>query len=161
MTSRAQRGYLAERGSVSVFTVFFTIIVIFLAAMLVDLGDVMNSRERAADIAEQAARAAAEAINVQELRAGSGPVVIDQSEAAANAEQLVQDYASPGSGINATLDPPVRFPSAREATVTVTVTTTPIFTGIFGGSFTETVTESACAEPGITTGEPCPNGVVG
>ena len=48
-----------ERGSVAVFTVVFAVAVVFLTALIVDGGIAMNARERAADIAEQAARAAA------------------------------------------------------------------------------------------------------
>lgn len=59
-----------ERGSVAVFTVVFAVAVIFLTALIVDGGIAMNAKERAADIAEQAARAAAGNINIAGLRAG-------------------------------------------------------------------------------------------
>jgi hypothetical protein len=145
-------GRRADRGSVSVFVVFFTIIVLFLMVMLVDLGDVMNAKERAADIAEQAARAGADSLNLQSLHT-SGAVVIDPSAATTNAEDLVSQYKNV-SHIDALLRLPLLFPRPREVTATVTVTTTPIFAGLIG-TFTETATESACAEFGITTGAVC------
>src|ERR1022692_4894466 len=59
----------SQRGSIAVFTVVFAIAVIFLTALILDGGIAMNAKERAADIAEQAARAAAGNIDVQALRA--------------------------------------------------------------------------------------------
>ena len=59
----------SERGSIAVFTVVFAIAVIFLTALILDGGVAMNAKERAADIAEQAARAAAGNIDVKALRA--------------------------------------------------------------------------------------------
>src|SRR5450759_4709566 len=59
----------SERGSIAVFTVVFAIAVIFLTALILDGGIAMNAKERAADIAEQAARAAASNIDVRALRA--------------------------------------------------------------------------------------------
>ena len=53
----------ADRGSISVLVVFFTLIALALASLLVDVGNALNARERAADIAEQAARAGANDIS--------------------------------------------------------------------------------------------------
>lgn len=132
-----------DRGSVSVFVVFFTITVLLLASMLVDLGDAVNAQERAADLAEQAARAAADSLNLQSLR--DGQVVIDQGTACASAAQLVANYAQT-SGLRATLAGPLcRYPRADKVTVWVSITTTPVITVGFG-SFTMTAHESACAE---------------
>src|SRR5258708_37280510 len=57
-----------ERGSVAVFTVVFAIAVVFLTALILDGGVAMNAKERAASIAEQAARAAADNIDIAALR---------------------------------------------------------------------------------------------
>ena len=51
------------------FTVVFAVAVVFLTALIVDGGIAMNAKERAADIAEQAARAAAGNIDIARLRA--------------------------------------------------------------------------------------------
>jgi Flp pilus assembly protein TadG len=143
----------ADRGSVTVFAVIFTIGVIFLALMLADLGNRMNAEERAADTAEQAARAAADTLNQNELRVGN--VVIDEGAACNAADNLVAQYSN-ASGIDAvvtTCQAPTRL-QPRQATVTVMVTTTSIFSALIGG-YTVKVTESACAEFGITTGAAC------
>ena len=68
------RGAAGDRGSMSVFTVIFSVVVFLLAGLLVDGGAAINARLRAADIAEQAARSAADQIDVEHLRAtGQAP----------------------------------------------------------------------------------------
>ncbi|MEU8272535.1 pilus assembly protein TadG-related protein [Sphaerisporangium sp. NPDC049002] len=52
----------------SVFVVIFSVVVFMLAGLLVDGGAALNARLRASDIAEQAARAAADQIDVENLR---------------------------------------------------------------------------------------------
>ncbi|GAA3831228.1 hypothetical protein GCM10022226_60290 [Sphaerisporangium flaviroseum] len=52
----------------SVFVVIFSVVVFLLAGLLVDGGAAINARLRASDIAEQAARAAADQIDVENLR---------------------------------------------------------------------------------------------
>src|SRR5437660_310649 len=56
---RDRRRLRGDRGTFALWTVLFTIAAIFLTALLVDGGDAINAKERAADLAEQAARAAA------------------------------------------------------------------------------------------------------
>lgn len=139
-----------ERGSVSLFVVFFAIAALTLAGLLVDLGGAVNAQERAADVAEQAARAAAGTIDVVSLR--RGVVAIDQGTACASAQALIQSYAST-SGIDAVMSDCV-YPSARQVTVYVSVTTTPVISAFFG-RFTMRAHESACAEFGISKGVGC------
>ena len=141
----------AERGSVAVFVVFFTVVALALASLLVDVGNAVNAQERAADLAEQAARAAANSISVAGLR--NGTVVIDQATACATAQQLVRAYAQ-SSGIDAGMAAPCTYPSPRQVTVYVSITTTPIISSFFG-SFTMKAHETACAEYGITQGVAC------
>lgn len=149
MTKRARIPRRGEQGSASLFVVFFAIAALALASMLVDLGNAVNAQERAADLAEQAARAAANAIDVASLR--SGNVVIDQATACASAQTLIQQYAS-SSGIQATMTQPCTYPGPRQVTVYVSVTTTPVI-GHF--SFTMRAHETACAEFGVTQGVAC------
>jgi Flp pilus assembly protein TadG len=59
-----------DRGSVSVWVVIFAFVTMILLTLVVDGGQVMIAKSRAADIAEQAARAAADDINPATLRAG-------------------------------------------------------------------------------------------
>ena len=84
-----------ERGSVAVFTVVFAVAVLFLTALIVDGGIAMNARERAADIAEQAARAAAGTIGIAGLRAG-GVAAIGPG-ACGRAASLVSAYSQQDS----------------------------------------------------------------
>src|SRR5262252_6787933 len=132
----------AERGSVTVFVVFFAIVALALASLLVDVGNAVNAQERAADLAEQAARAAANAINVTDLR--SGTVTIDQATACTDANNLIQAYAQ-ASQVHAAMTQPCTYPNPRQVTVYVSVTTTPLITTFFG-SFTMRAHETACAE---------------
>jgi hypothetical protein len=153
--ARSQPGHgqpsRAERGSVTVFVVFFSIVALALASLLVDLGNAVNAQERAADLAEQAARAAANAINVADLR--NGTVIIDQTRACADAMSLIQAYAQ-ASRLQASMTQPCTYPTTRQVTVYVSVTTTPLISTFFG-SFTMKAHETACAEYGITQGVAC------
>ena len=73
------------------FTVVFAVAVVFLTALILDGGMAMNAKERAADIAEQAARAAADNIDVATLR-GTGVAAIGPG-ACPLAGNLVAAYA--------------------------------------------------------------------
>jgi len=148
---RGGAGPGAERGSVTLFAVFFTLVALALASLLVDVGNAVNAQERAADLAGQAARAAANAISVAGLR--SGTVAIDQASACADALSLIRAYAA-ASRVDATMTAPCTYPSPRQVTVYVSITTTPLISAFFG-SFTMKAHETACAEFGITQGVGC------
>lgn len=145
----------ADRGSVTLFVVIFTITALILASMLVDLGSAVNAQERAADVAEQAARAAADTIDTASLR--SGDVVIDTATACQNAKAVIDRYDQL-SGVQAALQPGAGCvysgAGPRQVTVYVQVVTTPVISTIFG-SFTMKAHETACAEFGITEGVAC------
>jgi Flp pilus assembly protein TadG len=141
----------AERGSAALFVVFFAVAVLALAGLLVDVGNAINAKERAADLAEQAARAAANSIDVASLRAGT--VSIDRNTACVNAQALIQTYAST-SGVRAAMTGPCTYPTPRQVTVYVSVTTTPMISAFFG-DFTMHAHETACAEFGILQGVGC------
>jgi putative Flp pilus-assembly TadE/G-like protein len=141
----------AAQGSVTAFVVFFTLVALALASLLMDVGNAVNAQERAADLAEQAARAAANAIDVADLRTGT--VAIDQTRACADALGLIQAYAA-ASRVDAAMTGPCTYPSPRQVTVYVSVTTTPLISTFFGG-FTMKAHETACAEFGITQGVGC------
>jgi Putative Flp pilus-assembly TadE/G-like len=138
-----------ERGSVTLLVVFFTIIALVLASLLVDVGNALGARERAADIAEQAARAGAGDIDIAALRAGT--VAIDTATACAQALNLVAAYgARAGMAARGQCAPP----SPQRITVTVYVTTRPLIAASLGNF---TVHASATAQPvcGITHGGQC------
>lgn len=90
-----------ERGSMSVFTVLFSVVVFLLAGLLVDGGAAINARLRAADVAEQAARAGADRIDVEYLRATGQVRLLDEGEVCARADEVISAYGTadvtPGS----------------------------------------------------------------
>jgi Flp pilus assembly protein TadG len=103
---------LRDRGSISLWLVIFTFTTLALLILVVDGGQTMNAKSRAADIAEQAARAAADDINVTNLRgltaAGGNTVQLagnacDLDPQTGPAAQLVANYASGVPGATATL----------------------------------------------------------
>jgi len=94
----------ADRGSVSLWLVIFAFTTIALLVLVVDGGQTMNAKSRAADIAEQAARAAADDVNVGQLRGGTiglGGNACDLKQGPA--AQLVASYAAGVPGATATL----------------------------------------------------------
>ena len=142
-----------DRGSVAVFTVVFAVAVIFLTALIVDGGNAMNARERAADIAGQAARAAANDISPATLRqgipAGATGFPIDWDTACGYAQQVVEQYGASLTGTTVVMSGcPGQDSSPTQASITVQVTTKPLIGGGILGTFTETATGTATSECG-------------
>ncbi|MEU0516817.1 pilus assembly protein TadG-related protein [Streptosporangium sp. NPDC006007] len=88
------RGAAGDRGSMSVFTVIFSVVVFLLAGLLVDGGAAINARLRAADIAEQAARSAADQIDVEHLRATGQARLLGQDTVCAKAGEVIAAHAT-------------------------------------------------------------------
>ncbi|MFI7127443.1 pilus assembly protein TadG-related protein [Nonomuraea sp. NPDC050153] len=88
---------MSERGSMSVFTVLFSVVVFLLAGLLVDGGAAINARLRAADVAEQAARAGADEIDVDHLRATGQTRLLGEDQVCARADEIVA--AQGGEGV--------------------------------------------------------------
>jgi Flp pilus assembly protein TadG len=150
MTRGPGRGALArrrieDRGSVSLWVVIFAFTTIALLILVVDGGQVMNAKSRAADVAEQAARAAADDLNVASLRSGSGVTLAgDACDPGGPAANLVAVYAKGIPGTTATMTS-CEETAAQPLTVTVTVTvnaTPALPVGVFK-TITATATESA------------------
>jgi Flp pilus assembly protein TadG len=156
-----------DRGSVALWVVIFTFAVLVLATFVVDGGQLMNARERAADMAEQAARATVNDLDITALR--SGQIVISPGACApgAPAASLVASYAR-GAGVTAAVPASyhsqpgcttgtVRTAAGQQhfATVTVEITTQPVIPiGIFG-SYQVPATQTAFLDCGITQGVAC------
>jgi len=143
LTRRRRRAGRRERGSVTVFTVVFALAVMFLLALVIDGGIAMNAKQRAADIAGQAARAAADTVNLATLRS----------------TRLVGTYAQKlSTGVDRVTGTAmvscVAPPGGRVATVQVTVSTSPLVPGVFG-AFHETASANATTQCGITQGGAC------
>lgn len=105
-----------DRGSVSLWVVIFAFIAFWLLIVVVDGGQVMNAKSRAADIAEQAARAAAEDVNVPALRAGTVQIEPAACDAGGPADNLVQTYAK-GIGVTASMTNPSGGPPCQVETI--------------------------------------------
>lgn len=106
-----------ERGSISMFVVIFTIAVLLLAGLVYDGGLAIAARQRAADIAEEAARAGANAVDTDALREGA-PLQLDPNQACANASELVR---RDGDGSMTGCDVDLVDPSVLHVQVHVTV----------------------------------------
>ena len=157
----------SDRGSVALWVVILTFAVLVLATFVVDGGQLMNARERAADMAEQAARATVNDLDIAALR--SGQIVISRAACAPGgpAASLVASYAQ-GTGVTAVV--PASYHNQpgcmagtvqtaagqrHYATVTVEITTRPVIPiGIFG-SYQVPATQTAYLDCGITQGVAC------
>lgn len=131
-----------ERGSMSVFTVLFSVVVFLLAGLLVDGGAAINARLRAADIAEQAARAGADRIDVEYLRATGQARLLGDSEVCARADEVVGAH----DGDEVTRGR-CEVSGGLEVTVTVTVRVrwTAFFLGALGFTGSEMEGEATAA----------------
>ncbi len=94
---RGRRGTGGERGSLAVFVVVFSVAVLVMAGLLVDGGASINARLRAGDIAEQAARAAADAIDVERLRATGQVRILSGTRACGRAREVVRNHREAGA----------------------------------------------------------------
>nr|WSX50399.1 pilus assembly protein TadG-related protein [Streptomyces sp. NBC_00974] len=84
-----ERGELDDRGSGAAAMIMFSLLFMALAAFVIDGGMAISQRERAADIAEQAARYAAQDIDTAALYNGAGGAPINY----ANCEDRVHFFA--------------------------------------------------------------------
>ncbi len=91
-----------DRGSVSLWVVIFAFVTMVLLTLVVDGGQVMIAKSRAADIAEQAARAAADDIAPAALRNGQVAIAGGACDAAGPAAGLISAYAK-GVGVTASM----------------------------------------------------------
>ncbi|MGN9783558.1 flp pilus-assembly TadE/G-like family protein [Nonomuraea sp. ZG12] len=125
----------------SVFTVLFSVVVFLLAGLLVDGGSAINARLRANDIAEQAARAGADQIDVDHLRTTGEVRMLGQGEVCARAEEIVAAHG--GDGIT-TAGCTVEQGQAQ-VTVNVRVRWTAFFLAAIGFSGSEMEGEASAA----------------
>lgn len=132
----------SERGSVTAYVVTVTPLVFLLCGFVVDGGLMLAQRDRAADIAEQAARRVAADIDLTELR--QDRLVIRADRCWHNAEQIVHAH---GEGVVAGCE--VRD---LTATVTVDIRYRPLLLGAFGiGPATARGSASATVLAGVST----------
>ncbi|MFC4054029.1 TadE/TadG family type IV pilus assembly protein [Actinomadura syzygii] len=134
-----------DRGTIALYTVLFTPIVFLLAGLLVDGGLAIHARQRAADMAEQAARAGANQIDAERLRA-TGKPVLDPGRARAAACDLLAAYRDQVTASNCDAD-------EQEVAVSVQITVRPQLLGIIPGFSEFRLTSGATARP-VTGGNP-------
>ena len=85
-----------ERGQVTAFVVMFTLVLFFVAGLVIDGGFMLAARQRAINDAEGAARAGAQAIDLAEYRS-TGKVVLDRPAAVAAAEAYLTQSGATGT----------------------------------------------------------------
>jgi len=77
-----------ERGTATVFVVMLAVVLFAGAGLAIDGGRAINARDKATDMAEQAARAGADELDTAALR-DHGTVVLDQAAARDRADNFV------------------------------------------------------------------------
>ncbi|MCK2221273.1 Tad domain-containing protein [Actinomadura sp. ATCC 31491] len=116
---------MRERGSMSVFTVLFSVVAFLLAGLLVDGGGAINARLRAADVAEQAARAGADQIDVDQLHADGETRLLGEDQVCARADEIVAAQGDDVRGGRCAVE-------QNQVTVTVSVRWQAFFLGAIG-----------------------------
>ena len=137
-----------DAGTISIVLVLLTGALFSVAGLVWDGGRAITARQHAADLAEQAARAGANDLDLTAARTdgNAGIDAIDTSAAIRDACHYVQ-VASPGAGCVATA-------TRVEVTVHVTTRTSTAVLGIVGiNSLTSRGYATASPVRGVTTGE--------
>jgi len=137
---------LGERGASTIFVVGMVVVLFAVAGLAIDGGRVLNGKDRAYDVAEQAARAGANQLDIGAVRAaGGGRVLIDESAARNAAAAFVGSV--PGYSVESISTSPT------QVTVQVRGTVHSVLLSLAGFS-TFVVRGDATASPvtGITSG---------
>lgn len=125
----ARRELLNDRGSGAGAVIIFALVFLSLSAFVIDGGMSISKRERAADIAEQAARYAAQDIDKEALYDNEGgPAPINFENCGARVKAFAREMGMSGADIAATH---CVAANADQVEVEVRLTYSPIFTGMF------------------------------
>ncbi|MEU2562792.1 pilus assembly protein TadG-related protein [Streptomyces longispororuber] len=129
----ARRARLDDRGSGAGAVIVFALVFLTLAAFVIDGGLSISKRERAADIAEQAARYAAQDLDTEGLYEGQ-EAPINYENCGARVRQFAREMGLSGPDVAATH---CVSANAQQVEVEVRMTYSPVFTGmVFGGDVT-------------------------
>jgi len=133
-----------ERGSGAVFLIFFTLIVLIVAGLVIDGGNSLEMRQQAANEAGEAARKVAGDVSTADLRTGT--ITINARRCWADADQVVAVYGQ-GTVTACTV-------AGRDVTVSVAISYHPILLGLIDANLTFTARATATVHlaAGITTG---------
>lgn len=123
MTSRHRSWVRWDEGRVSILVAVIVPALLFLIAVVVDAGGQIRAMQRADNIAAQAARAAAQAINLPQAVTG-GTKEVDPVRAGAAAQTYLRAAGATGT---VTISP-----DRQRVTVTATITYQPVMLGAFG-----------------------------
>jgi Flp pilus assembly protein TadG len=127
----ARRTHLDDRGSGAGAVIVFALVFLSLSAFVIDGGLSISKRERAADIAEQAARYAAQDIDREALYENEGgPAPINFENCDARVKAFAREMDMTGADIAATH---CVAADADAVEVEVQLTYSPVFTGMFYG----------------------------
>ncbi|MFD7240910.1 pilus assembly protein TadG-related protein [Streptomyces massasporeus] len=127
----ARAARLDDRGSGAGAVIIFTLVFLSLSAFVIDGGLSISKRERAADIAEQAARYAAQDIDRDALYENEGgPAPINFENCNARVKAFAREMDMTGADIGATH---CVAANAEQVQVEVQLTYSPVFTGMFYG----------------------------
>jgi len=96
LRARATATATGEDGMVTVFTVIVTAALIVLAGLVLDGGLALSGKVQALDEAQEAARAAAQALNLQIFR-NQGQAVLDPSSAVTAAQSYLANTGDTGT----------------------------------------------------------------
>lgn len=132
---------LDDRGSVSAFVAVIAIALVAVAGLVYDGGQILTAQARARDLAANAARAGAQEIDLDTLRAEQR-VVLDPDRATSAAYDYLARHGATGS---------VEIDGSR---VTVTATVHQPLHILPGADRDVAATDSADAVPGLLEGEP-------
>lgn len=136
--TRRPRG---ERGSAALFVAVIAVAVLAALGLVIDGGYALADRQAASDAAEQAARAAADALSANSLRAG-GPARIDPPAARAAAHHILTELGRTGT---VTI-------TGNQVTVTVTISRrTTILSAVGVPRLRVTGSATATSIPGLHT----------
>lgn len=131
----ARQERLDDRGSGAGAVIIFALLFLSLAAFVIDGGLSISQRERAADIAEQAARYAAQDIDRDALYDGTGgPAPINFENCGNRVRAFAQEMGMSGPDIAASQ---CVAANTQQVEVEIQLTYRPVLTGMFyGGSIT-------------------------
>lgn len=132
-----------DRGSAALFLAIFAPAMIFLAGLVIDGGAALEVRQRAADIAEQAARAAGNQCDVALLRSESECRITSRTAAVAAAEPYLQNNGVTDWGLELFDQVDGAAGQFYGVRVTVTITFRTTLLGLMPAFDTMTITQTA------------------
>jgi Flp pilus assembly protein TadG len=138
----------------TVFVVLWSLVIVMVAALVIDVGLAVSQRERAADLADQAARAEAQNLSTASLRQSGAAVIQDDgclraTDYLANAATSIHyGTAVLNTGFGNGGCEVVGNAPGNSVTVSVNLTYSPFVFDLFSGSVTVTETGTATAATG-------------